>query len=133
MFGICFDRCLEDVWEIVGNCLEDVWDIFERELGDVWEICGMLFGDLWEIVGNFLGTCWIIFERFLAEVLGILEIFVKIFGRCLGHAFVLTPQQYTKKPVKIGQGLDFLKVWRGKSKKTIGKAKKTIKIKNFRV
>ena len=35
--------------------------------------------------------------------------------------FSATPQQYNKKPVKIDQGLDFLKVWRGKSKKTIGK------------
>ena len=48
-----------------------------------------------------------------------------------------TPQQYNKKSVKFDQGLDFLKVWRGKSRKTIGKTKeneeKTVKFKNFRV
>ena len=32
-----------------------------------------------------------------------------------------TPQQYHKKSVKIDQGLDFLKFWRGKSRKTIRK------------
>ena len=32
-----------------------------------------------------------------------------------------TPQQYNKKPVEINRGLDFLRVWRGKSKKAIGK------------
>ena len=32
-----------------------------------------------------------------------------------------TPQQYNKKSVKFDQGLDFLKVWRGKSRKTIRK------------
>ena len=48
-----------------------------------------------------------------------------------------TPQQYNKKSVKFDQGLDFLKVWQGKSKKTIGKPKeheeKTLKFKMFRV
>ena len=43
-----------------------------------------------------------------------------------------TPQQYNKKPVKIDTGLDFLKVWRGKSKKTSGKTmgneRKNVKI-----
>ena len=42
-----------------------------------------------------------------------------------------------KKHVKFDQGLDFLKVWRGKSRKTIGKRReneeKTVKFKNFRV
>ena len=28
-----------------------------------------------------------------------------------------TPQRYNKKPVEFDQALDFLKVWRGKSKK----------------
>ena len=50
--------------------------------------------------------------------------------------FSATPQQYNKKPVKIDQGLDFLKVWRGKSKKTRGKTTenkgKTIKSRKFR-
>ena len=32
-----------------------------------------------------------------------------------------TPQQYNKKTVKIGQGLDFLKFWGGKSRETTGK------------
>ena len=35
----------------------------------------------------------------------------------------ITPQQYNKKSVKFDQGLDFLKVWRGKSRKTLGKTK----------
>ena len=51
--------------------------------------------------------------------------------------FVSAPQLYNKKPVKIGQGLDFLKVWQGKSKKTIGKnmenEETTLKLKEFRV
>ena len=34
-----------------------------------------------------------------------------------------TPVVYNKTPVKIDQGLDFLKIWRGKSKKTIGKTR----------
>ena len=37
-----------------------------------------------------------------------------------------TPQQYNKKTVKIGQGLDFLKFWRGKWRETIGKAKEKL-------
>ena len=58
------------------------------------------------------------------------------FWQCfLRHVF-LTPRQYNKKPVKFDQGLDFLKVWRGKSKKTIGKTKEnkenTVKSRNFR-
>ena len=36
----------------------------------------------------------------------------------------ITPQRYHKKPVKIDQGLDFLKLWRGKSEKTVAKTKK---------
>ena len=51
--------------------------------------------------------------------------------RCL----FVTPQQYNKKTVKIGQGLDFLKFRRGKSKKTTGKMSenqgKTITSRNF--
>ena len=34
---------------------------------------------------------------------------------------LITPRQYNKNPAKFGQGLDFLKVWRGKSRKAIGK------------
>lgn len=30
----------------------------------------------------------------------------------------ITPQQYNKKTVKIGQGLDFLKFWGGKWRET---------------
>ena len=48
-----------------------------------------------------------------------------------------TPQQYNKKSVKFDQGLDFLKVWGGKSRKTVGRRKEnkenTIKIKKIRV
>ena len=50
---------------------------------------------------------------------------------------IYTHQQYNKKSVKFDQGLDFLKVWRGKSKKTIGKRRgneeNTVKFKDFRV
>ena len=63
----------------------------------------------------------------------------EIFRICSGKKSVKnpdTPQQYNKKPVKFDQGLDFLKVWRGKSRKTIGKTReneeKTVKSKNFR-
>ena len=48
-----------------------------------------------------------------------------------------TPQQYDKKRVKIDQGLDFLKFWQGKPRKTVGKTReneeKTVTITNFRV
>jgi hypothetical protein len=49
----------------------------------------------------------------------------------------ITPQLYNKKPVNIGQGLDLLMVWGGKSKKTIRKTReneeKTVKSENFGV
>ena len=40
------------------------------------------------------------------------------------HSFEITTQQYNKKRVSFDQGLDFLKVWRGKSMKKQGKSRK---------
>ena len=37
------------------------------------------------------------------------------------NSYEHTPWQYNKKPVKFEQGLDFLKFWRSKSRKTQGK------------
>ena len=42
-------------------------------------------------------------------------------GRTLITGRDYAPQLYNKKPVTIDQGLDFLKVWRGKSRQTLGK------------
>ena len=92
-------------------------------------------------VREFFGACPVKFREMSETYPGTLR---GISGKCPGRfrelsgkrpGNVSTPQQYNKKPVKIGQGLDFLKFWGGKPRETIGKSKdnvgKTKKIYGF--